>query len=269
VLDQIIVIPALLLSSFLPSPPAWATSFYPQPFPESVQAAPIIVRGKTGMSYADWSSNDAGGRRIYTFYELQPTEILKGQVSASSPLTLRELGGEKDGVGLTVPGVAQFERGEDTLVFLKERNTNGTYDIQGMMMGKYSFQKDADGTEYLTGMGLNEVHSNAPSHLPQKWTLEDLRQLIRTQAPAQPQQNPAPAQEKPPLAGEARSGSLPFTLATPHTPAVTSAAPLPANPPPFYFSFLIYLRRHFWLSFLTFIGAIGLWQYQKAGRKDR
>ncbi len=152
-----------------------ASSFYPQPFSEKVQEASVIARGKVGMSYADWGNDQEGIKRIYTYVELQLIETFKGNASGSS-IMIRELGGEKDGVGLQISGVAQFQRGEDVVALLKNKNSDGVYDVQGMMMGKYGVLTDSNGVEYLSGPGLWQPTS------PTQWTLEALRHLIQTQS---------------------------------------------------------------------------------------
>src|SRR5689334_6400670 len=87
----------LTLGSLTLVNPSFATTFYAQPFPETVQQAPIIVRGKTGASYADWSKTGEN-KNIYTYTDLQMTEVLKGKQIGPSIL-IREMGGQKDGVG--------------------------------------------------------------------------------------------------------------------------------------------------------------------------
>ncbi len=171
--------------------PAGATTFLPRPFPETVKDAPIIVRGVVGGSYTDWSSGGVGGRRIYTLIELRIEEILKGDVSGPN-LVMRELGGEKDGVGMQVAGTAQFNRGEDVVVFLGERNPDGSYDVRGMMMGKYNIEKDDRGNEVIVGPGLNPSAAAHASHesmtgdhghsaTTERWTIDALKKLIREQ----------------------------------------------------------------------------------------
>jgi hypothetical protein len=175
-----------LVSLPLGPPLSFATTFYPQAFPETVQKAPVIVRGKIGAHYSDWSKDGDGTRRIYTFYELQVTEIFKGNASPST-LTIRELGGEKDGVGLQIAGTSQYETGEDVVVFLRDKNPDGTFDVQGMMMGKYNLQTDSNRQEYLVGPGIlsgSRNDADQPAGGPKKWTLPVFRQLIQSQAPS-------------------------------------------------------------------------------------
>jgi hypothetical protein len=134
-----------------------------------------------------------GSKRIYTFYDLQIDEVIKGTASGKS-LLMRELGGQKDGLGMQVAGTSQFTPGEDVVVFLGEKNPDGSYDVFGMMMGKYNIVKDDDGNEVLKGPGIPSnrghdgiIHPDDPEGqdgtLPDaKWTLEHLRKLVHAQA---------------------------------------------------------------------------------------
>ena len=158
-------------------PTAWATSFYEQPFPDSVKDAPIIVRGTVGSSYADWGHERDGGKRIFTYWDFQTSEVFKGSLSGDS-IRMREMGGEKDGRGMQVSGAATFNAGEDVVVFLGEQDAEGAYDVWGMMMGKFYVKKDADGQEYLTGPGIG------PHSKPKEWTFDALRRLVASQADA-------------------------------------------------------------------------------------
>ncbi len=184
--------------------PTWATSFHEVPFPDSVQDAPIIVRGRIGGKHTDWGKDDrtdapspshleapeegAPRRKIFTYYELNVTEVFKGQprFASSQTIQMREMGGEKDGIGLQISGTAQFWEGEDVVVFLGEVNREGTHDVWGMMMGKYSIRKNKKGEEVLSGPGLgenprlfDENQRQNETRPRKKWTLSDLRQLIR------------------------------------------------------------------------------------------
>src|ERR1700692_3171205 len=86
--------------------PAAATTFYERPFPSMVEQASIVVRGHVGMSYTGWVEGSDGTTRIHTFTELQIDTLLKGDVTGRTVI-MRELGGEKDGVGMQVMGTAQ------------------------------------------------------------------------------------------------------------------------------------------------------------------
>ena len=170
--------------------PAGATSFYERPMEETVQESPVIVRVRVGRTYTDWSSSGDSGKRIYTYWEAQLLEVLKGKPSKTQGnLLIRELGGEKDGMGMHVSGTADFASGEDVVVMLGESNPDGSHDVWGMMMGKYNVVTTGDGELILTGPGLgsgehvhgqNDPHS-APKAL-ERWSLQRLRLVVRAQS---------------------------------------------------------------------------------------
>lgn len=205
---QHFIIVTLLINAFAFL--AQATTFYERPFPDAVKDAPIVLRAKVGMSYGHWVLGSDGSKRLYTYIEMQVDEVLKGGVKGPT-LIVRELGGEKDGVGMQVPGTAQFKRGEDVVVFANDHpDKDGAYDLRGMMMGKYNVTKNEEGQEILTGAGLmgetnpalrGHEHIVHPEHFSEsdshgdtekapQWTLAKLRDLIRDQGAAPEKSHP-------------------------------------------------------------------------------
>lgn len=208
-MTQTPIIFIVFLLNILSQKSALATSFYERPFPDAVKDAPIVLRAHVGMSYAHWVQGSDSSKRLYTYTEMQVDEVLKGNVNGSTVI-VRELGGEKDGVGMQVPGTAQFKRGEDVVVFANdERDKDGAYDLRGMMMGKYNVTRNEEGHEVLSGAGLMGETNPAlrghdsiihPEHFSEggghddtadeskrpKWTLAKLRDLIRNQAHVEP-----------------------------------------------------------------------------------
>lgn len=191
-LSRVFALPALIAAVLVTAMPARATTFFEQPFPESVKQAPIIVRAKVGASTVDWGLSQDGAKRIYTYYDIQVDEVFKGKVAGTN-LKMREMGGEKDGLGMHVAGAAQFERGEDVVMMLNERNLDGSYDVLGLMTGKYNIRQNESGKETLVGFGIQgegdgHDHGNRGSQTgtgdEKEWTLEGLRQLVREQAVA-------------------------------------------------------------------------------------
>jgi MYXO-CTERM domain-containing protein len=222
---------SLLFALTLPTARAEATTFFEKPFPESVKDAPVIVHGKIGNTFTDWSRGEEGGKRIYTFWDVQVTETLKGVTGDSGTIRMREMGGEKDGTGMMVSGAASFRPGEDVVVFLSEKNAEGSFDVWGMMMGKYNVQKDENGQEVLSGPGINDLTESriGDAHEGQngqdghrgskKWNLDSVRRLVASQgdAPGAPSR-PAAKPSVTPVAPESASP----------TPAVTEVTPTPA-----------------------------------------
>lgn len=178
----------LVLGVFIASS-SLASSFYAQPVPNSIRDAPVIVRGKAGASRSGWGTDPDGTKRIYTYTDIEPTEVFKGEASGN-PITIRDLGGEMGDVGLHVPGASQYTKGEDIVVLLRERNGDGAFDVQGMMMGKFDVETTADGVEVLSGPALQGAASES-------WTVEKLRQTISDQGDRKPQ-GIQPVQEKNP-----------------------------------------------------------------------
>ena len=122
---------------------AIASSFYEQPFPDTVRGAPNIVRGKIGKSETRWTTLPDGSKHLFTYYDVDVTEGFKGGTHPGAPIRIRELGGSKDGVSLNVSGTASFEKGEDVVVMLGENGgvADGSYPLLGMMMGKFNLEK--------------------------------------------------------------------------------------------------------------------------------
>lgn len=205
---------ALIIAVYMGGQPqAQATSFVERPFPETVQEAPVIVRGTVGASTTDWGKEGDGGRRIFTYWDLRVGEVLKGAVTAKRGelLKIREMGGEKDGMGMQVAGAANFSAAEEVVVFLSERNSENSYDVWGLMMGKLNVKTDAEGRETLSGASITGEHGDYPH--ASSWTMDSLRKLIATQA------SPAPSLTKR-IAPEA----LPLASPTP-APPLPSASP--------------------------------------------
>jgi hypothetical protein len=203
----------LLLFFFLTCFPAHlhATSFQAVPFEQTVQGAPVVARGQVASQYVEWATARNGSRRLYTYIELQPLQFYKAPASwlSKTRLLVREMGGEKDGVGMMVPGSAQFKVGEDVVVFVGDQaHTDGAYDLMGLMLSKLKVTTGEGGEERLSGpaisMGESAVrgqivysdgsseggHDHGGSHSDEggqsdttrrgkkQWTVQSLRELI-------------------------------------------------------------------------------------------
>ena len=174
---------------------ARATTFIEVPFPDLVKEAPTVVRGKIGTSSTDWVMGEDASKRIFTFYQFQVEETFKGEVTESN-IHIREMGGEKEGMGMQVAGAAQFAQGEDVVVFLGPQNKDGSYDVRGLSSGKFNLKQE-DGKTCLLGIGLARAdrdgfvhahddgaghgtdHGDTPSDC--EWNVDSLRRLIHSQ----------------------------------------------------------------------------------------
>lgn len=169
---------------------AHATTFVKKTFEKAVSDSEGIVRGTVGINYPNWAQFPDGSRRICTFTELTIEEVLKGDIPVSGKLLLlRELGGSKDGVSLQIPGQVRFGKGEEVVVFIAlPPNSDGSFTLNGMELGKYTFMQDEDGSLYLTGGRITQnrerEYAREPGATPlpvKRWTLASLRKLIQDQ----------------------------------------------------------------------------------------
>ncbi len=108
---------------------------------EMTKDADEIVVGQVTNIESTWED---GGKKIYSYVEVEVSESLKG-VEAQKVL-IRQLGGEVGEIGQRVEGLSTFDSGEEILVFLKE-NSAGELEVVGMSQGKYQVLTDrASGT---------------------------------------------------------------------------------------------------------------------------
>jgi hypothetical protein len=188
----------LLLSLGLP-PVSEATSFQAIPFEETVKEAPVVVRGRVSMQYVEWATLSNGSKRLYTYIELQPLTLLKAPAAwaGRSRMIVREIGGQKDGVGMSVPGSAKFSIGEEVVVFASDSvEPDGSYDLRGLMLSKLIVKESQDGQEVLAGPAISMGEGARPGQIihadhdgdaerghtvTSQWTVQSLRELIERQ----------------------------------------------------------------------------------------
>jgi hypothetical protein len=97
---------------------AWATSAQatttiPMYLDDLTAESQTVVHGTVIASRTEWDENR---RMIYTIYTIAPMEYMKGNLGAT--FELREPGGERDGIGMTVVGVPEFSAGQEAVLFV-------------------------------------------------------------------------------------------------------------------------------------------------------
>ena len=98
-----------------------------------------IVHGRVVKKVSQW---DQKTRRIYTYTTLTILETLKG-VTKRKEVTIRQLGGSANGIGMRVPGAAKFQLGEEVVVFLEQKKPT-IQQVMGMTYGKYTVLTNPD-----------------------------------------------------------------------------------------------------------------------------
>ena len=120
---------------------ARATTMLPMYLDDLTAVSQTVVYGKVMASRTEW---DDAHHLIYTVYTVTPNEYLKGQLGSS--FELRQLGGEKDGVGLYVAGEPKFEIGEEDVLFVWT-DPKGNNQVSAMEQGVVPVTIDSSGTK--------------------------------------------------------------------------------------------------------------------------
>ena len=115
-----------------------------------------IVIGRVAGTHAHWNETHT---RIVTDVDVDVSETLKG--AASTRVTLTQLGGEVDGVRVSVAGCAAFRPGEEALLFVWH-DAKGHAQLTGLAQGKFEIERDAkSGEAYVQrsapGLAVREV----------------------------------------------------------------------------------------------------------------
>ena len=123
---------------------ASAASFIVPSDRELVRAAKAIVIAKSVTSY----SVPGADNMIYTVFEMDVDEVIKGDLRIDQRLLLVEPGGVLGHRGVLVPGSVGYRVGERALVFLDTQD-DGSWRTWGMVLGKFNFVRDLHGTRLL------------------------------------------------------------------------------------------------------------------------
>jgi len=106
---------------------------------ESLTAsADAVVHARVLRMSSAWAS---GGRQIFTTVVLKALEIWKGEPGAE--VTVVVPGGDVGDISQTVQGVAEFQDGEEVVVFLQRRGPS-VFAVERLALGKFSIE--AEGT---------------------------------------------------------------------------------------------------------------------------
>jgi len=114
--------------------------------------SPVVVRGKVTGVRSYW--NDAR-TRILTETTVRVSDRYKG--APAGELKIVQMGGELDGVRMTVAGSLEWVQGEDVVLFLQD-SLPGRYRVAGFSQGKFGVQTDPDtGEEFVEQAGFSDV----------------------------------------------------------------------------------------------------------------
>lgn len=164
---------------------AEATVAVELPRPQLIADADLVVRVTVLDHRSAW---DADNTAIRTWTRLRVAEYLKG--SGPSELTVRQIGGEADGLAQYVPGDPRLREGAELVVFL--RRGEGVNFLTAMAQSVFYVERGADGAAYvrrdLTGLTFARVSPTRPMEVyePESVsvveTLDQLRASVRQAA---------------------------------------------------------------------------------------
>ncbi len=185
---------------------AHATTLVYLDVPGKARGADLVVHGKVVSSKARWSGD---GRRIFTETTVRVEDTWKGQ--PTEQVLVRQPGGEVEGVGQRVDGVANLPEGQEVVLFLEAR-PGGAWLLHGMAQGKYRVERTSDGKDAWAVPEeaghvrlLDPVTREEVTVTPKTLSLTDLRGQVAQAVGAAPEEGAPPSgtQKTPSGAGKA------------------------------------------------------------------
>jgi hypothetical protein len=115
----------------------------PRTLPELTAGSDLIFVGRCEAVTPHWNGDRS---LILTGYRFRVMRVLKGTPGAT--ITLDELGGIVNGVGMNVSGIPRYSVGEEALVFA-HRTELGRWETYGALQGKFRVERDAQGRPWV------------------------------------------------------------------------------------------------------------------------
>jgi hypothetical protein len=141
-------------------------------------------------------------KEIYTYITLRVLDPVKNS-RKDDQITIRQLGGVVDHIASIVPGMPTFQKGEEVVVFLTQKDRAGYPWVMGLQQGKYSVRTDANGAQRvrneLSGTSLLDASGRVADgakgtpDMPLQSFLDGVRSDI--DAAGKPQVDPTPQTE--------------------------------------------------------------------------
>lgn len=145
-LRRILAVLVLLFVSL----PATATQVEYLPIETLGSESPVVVRGEVTDVRTFWNEDRT---RILTETTVRVDERFKGP--ASREVRIVQLGGELEGVRMTVAGALEWIPGEEVVLFLED-SLPGRYRVAGFSQGRFDVQVDPrTGEEFVQQAGLS------------------------------------------------------------------------------------------------------------------
>lgn len=130
----------------------------PVPTQDLVAKAQVIVTGKIESTQTRFDRNN----RIFTDVVLKVQDVVKGNVNRGSNLTFTVIGGIYGSLAMTVPGLPNFTRDEQVLLYLVDYPGYGLMPFGGLRSKVNIFLDETSGEEVLD-MSRDDPEVNPPA----------------------------------------------------------------------------------------------------------
>ena len=156
----------LILSSLVGAPSAGAQERPVSSDATLLALSDVVITGRVAGVATGW---DTIADAPYTYVTIDVGEVIKGWVFERQ-IILKQLGGNVDGVELSIGGQARFDRGENVLLFLSVRPRDATLMTTALAQGKWAIAAGP--------LGLQARQEELPAHVrPLENLLASLRDL--------------------------------------------------------------------------------------------
>jgi hypothetical protein len=135
------VIVALAAFALLSASMAGATTVQKFSISDLAKKSETIAVASVDDVSSRWDDNH---KEIYTYISLKVLDGVKGS-RKNDMLTIRQIGGSVDNIISVVPGMPNFRKGEEVVVFLSAKDRSGYPWVMGLQQGKYSVSTDGNG----------------------------------------------------------------------------------------------------------------------------
>jgi hypothetical protein len=186
-----LTVAAAALAFYLTRGDAYATSMLYQDIASLTQSSDAVVHGTVKKTESHWTADH---KRIVTDVTVEVAEFIKG--TGARTVVVQQPGGEVDGIGQKVSGLAAFSQGEEVVLFLQHQGA-AKYRLSGMAQGKYRVERSSDKTAAFvvpesTGdaMVIDPQTGAAAQADSKAIELASLRAKVRAAAKARPNEQP-------------------------------------------------------------------------------
>ena len=121
---------------------AYATTVLKMSLKDLARKSDAVVMARVEDQVARYDAD----KEIYTYITLKVLDPVKGS-HMDDLITIRQLGGIVGNIASVVPGMPTFQKGDEVVVFLTQRDKAGYPGIMGLQQGKYTISQDQNGAK--------------------------------------------------------------------------------------------------------------------------